>query len=246
MSFTTVYFFQPKGLANKWWAFKQMRLGHQVLSKVAGQHFYKLLGSGGGNGFALWPDLGTYVLLQSWEKQEDHERFTQSNQWFANYKKRSRELGFARLAAFKAHGTWNGKEPFSKQAGSPDASLMAVLTRASIKRSLLHKFWRYVPKVSQHLSGFDGLLLAKGVGEVPLMEQATLSIWESEKLMQFFAYRDKQHARVVKKTRELNWYSEELFARFEVQELSGTYKGRELSVFHNKKAQPRSEKDALL
>ena len=31
-----------------------------------------------------------------------------------------------------------------------------------------------------------------------------------------FAYKNKNHAEIVKKTRQRNWYKEDLFARFEI------------------------------
>lgn len=205
-----------------------MGLAHKVLQNIAGQLFYKLLGSGGGNGFGLWPDWGTYVLLQSWESEQAFLNFEEQNAWLKEYKERASEVAFLKLSAFKAQGTWNKKTPFLEQENT-NSKFMAVLTRASIKPKLMHKFWRFVPSVSKKLFDFEGLVFAKGVGELPLVEQATLSVWKSAELMQSFAYKDKHHAEVVKKTRELDWYSEELFARFNVLKISGSYKGRELN-----------------
>jgi hypothetical protein len=54
------------------------------------------------------------------------------------------------------------------------------------------------------------------VGEIPLFEQATLSLWNSQKELNDFAYKSRQHAPVVKKTRDYNWYSEELFLRMRI------------------------------
>ena len=44
--------------------------------------------------------------------------------------------------------------------------------------------------------------------------QATFSLWSNAEAMMNYAYKNPKHAEMVKKTRELNWYSEELFARF--------------------------------
>lgn len=206
-----------------------MGLAHGTLKAVAGQTFYKLLGSGGGNGFGLWPDWGTYVLLQTWESETSFTTFQKESSFLKEYKLHSSEVAFLKLSAFKAHGTWNKQVPFAEQENT-NSQFMAVLTRASIKPKLMHKFWRYVPSVSKKLFDFDGLVFAKGVGELPLVEQATLSVWKSAELMQSFAYKDKRHAEVVKKTRELDWYSEELFSRFNVLEMSGSYKGRLLKA----------------
>ena len=53
----------------------------------------------------------------------------------------------------------------------------------------------------------------KGVGELPIIEQATISIWKSEQSMKDYAYSDKSHLKIIHKARKNNWYSEELFVR---------------------------------
>jgi heme-degrading monooxygenase HmoA len=223
LSFTTVYIFRLQGWRNRFWAFRQMRDAHKSLKTIAGQSFYKLMGSGGGNGFSLWPDWGTYVLLQNWQTEEAFAQFKENSSFFKTYCSKATQLSFLKLKVFKTQGTWNGQEPFQMSKEKLESKHMAVLTRASIKPSLLHKFWRYVPGVSKKIFDFDGLILAKGVGEIPFMEQATISLWNSQEVMKSFAYKNPKHARVVKKTRQLDWYSEELFARFHVLEMSGNY-----------------------
>jgi hypothetical protein len=43
--------------------------------------------------------------------------------------------------------------------------------------------------------------------------------------MKAYAYRSRYHSEVVKKTRELGWYKEELFARFLPFDSAGTWHG---------------------
>ena len=45
--------------------------------------------------------------------------------------------------------------------------------------------------------------------------------------MKTFAYGSPEHAEVIRKTRKLNWYSEELFVRFRLISGSGTNKGED-------------------
>jgi hypothetical protein len=54
------------------------------------------------------------------------------------------------------------------------------------------------------------------VGEFPLLEQATFSLWESASNLDQFAYQSKEHAPMIKKTRKYDWYSEEMFVRMGV------------------------------
>ena len=91
-----------------------------------------------------------------------------------------------------------------------------ILTRAKIKLTKLWRFWRDVPQISHSMLGMPGCHFSVGVGELPLIQQATLSIWENEQVMKNFAYRSHHHREVIKKTRKFQWYSEELFARFNI------------------------------
>jgi hypothetical protein len=45
--------------------------------------------------------------------------------------------------------------------------------------------------------------------------------------MKQFAYKMKDHAEVIQKTRKENWYSEDMFVRFKVLQTWGTIKGVE-------------------
>jgi hypothetical protein len=85
----------------------------------------------------------------------------------------------------------------------------------------LYSFWRKVPPVYRQLSAPGGALCAIGFGEYPWVRQATLSLWSSERAMTRFAYQASEHAEVVKRTKEENWYSEDMFARFKIDYASG-------------------------
>ena len=122
----------------------------------------------------------------------------------------------------RGHGTWNGQQPFVfPEAGRRAAGAVAVLTRASIARKQALRFWWNVPGASRGVQDQPGLRYAKGVGEYPLVEQATLSVWNSAEELDAFAYRSRQHAPMVQKTRKHQWYSEEMFIRMEVLNFMG-------------------------
>lgn len=223
---TTSTFFKLETFSNKWWAFKQMQIGHSKLKNIPGLTFYKLLGSGAKNGFSIAPNLGTYVLICIWKSEDYANTFFEENNFFKEYKKRSSEQFTMYLNSAEAHGFWDGLQPFHKNAELALDKPIIVLTRASIRFRKLWSFWSKVGSVSQSLESYDGLVLSIGVGEWPLIQQATISIWKTQKDMLDYAYKNPKHREVVMLTRKLNWYKEEMFARFVPYKFEGKWDGK--------------------
>ena len=94
---------------------------------------------------------------------------------------------------------------------------IAVLTRGGVKISKALNFWTSISSASKSISRAKGVSFYKGIGELPLFEQATFSIWDSIDHIKKFAYKDDLHLNIVKKAKEQNWYKEDLFARFLVK-----------------------------
>ena len=226
---TTSTFFKVETSANKWWAFKQMQLGLIQLKNVSGLSFYKILGSGAKNGFSAIPNFGTYVLLCVWESENQAETFFAENNFFKEYQERSSEHMTVYMHSAEVLGTWDEKQPFQKNAELEMDKPIIVLTRARIRFRKLLSFWSRVGSVSQSLENYEGLVLSIGVGEWPLIQQATLSIWKTQKEMMDYAYKNPKHREVVMLTRKLNWYKEEMFARFVPYKFVGIWEGEKAS-----------------
>lgn len=129
----------------------------------------------------------------------------------------------------KSHGKWSGTEPFEVSSELDESNdKMAVITRATIKNKNLLKFWKYVPTSQRPIKNAEGLMYTKGIGEIPIKQMATFSLWNSMEDVRRFAYNSKEHKQAIKMTRELDWYSEELFARFQPYKLVGEWEGIEL------------------
>jgi|694.fasta_scaffold00616_12 hypothetical protein len=228
---TTCTFFKLKGFQNKFWAFTQMQLGHAQLKNIKGLIFYKLMGSGAENGFSSVPNFGTYALLCIWEGEKYAVDYFENNAFFKKYESKSMERFTVFANAAEAHGHWDKQQPFEFNATLVRNQPVMVLTRASIKWSKLISFWRRVGHVSKSLESYKGLALSIGIGEWPLIQQATLSIWKSQAEMMDYAYKNKNHREVVQLTRKLGWYKEELFARFVPFKYSGQWNGVDIARF---------------
>ena len=212
------------------WGLAQMGTSPGTLKRVPGLRFFQLLGSGAANGFGFLPNLDRYGFLGVWETAEAAEVFFTTHPLWAEYQRRSRETWTAELAPLRSHGHWNGSNPFDYPTDTLgdalEAGPVAVLTRASIRLRRAARFWGYVEPTSRALAEVPGVQLAIGLGELPLVRQATFSVWDSAEAMQQYAYRDVRHREVIQLTRRENWYSEELFARFRVLSSRGTVDGR--------------------
>jgi hypothetical protein len=211
---TTFTAFRFAGFANRFWAFSQMGLAPARLRNIAGLQFNKLVGSGAANGFSIRPNLGLYGMLQVWESEQYALDFLAKHPVYQDYKQHSTAAQTVFLRNTMAHGVWDGKSPFLAAQPFDPGAPVAVLTRATIRTRHMLRFWRDVPQVSRDVEDKPGLLFAVGIGELPLIQQATFSLWQSGREMLDFAYRRQEHSAVIQKTRALGWYKEELFARF--------------------------------
>ncbi len=214
---TSLSFFSFEGFGPKWWGFKMMQFAHAKIGEIEGIEFYKLMGSGKGDGFNPWPDFSTYALLIVWENETSADKFIDS-QVFKDYQSKASSIHTYFLRNLHAHGTWSGSNPFRKTSTAfSDRFPIAVITRATIKLSKLRSFWKYVPTSSKPIADQEGLLFTKGIGEVPVTQMATFSVWNSIEDVKKYAYQSKEHKKAIEMTRNLKWYKEELFSRFIVE-----------------------------
>jgi heme-degrading monooxygenase HmoA len=212
---------------DRFWALAQMGLAPRQLKAVKGLSFAKMMGSGR-NGFGLMPDFGRYALLGAWETEAAADAFFESP-LVSTFRRRAAEMWSVKMLPLRSHGNWDGSSPFVPHPYLHHPGLpVAVLTRASIRLRALPDFWRHVPQASRNLYNSDALLYSIGVGEKPLVQQATVSFWRDAQALEQFAYRKSGHKEIVRLTRERNWYSEELFARFLPIATEGTLGGKDV------------------
>ncbi|MDQ3249389.1 MAG: spheroidene monooxygenase [Chloroflexota bacterium] len=209
------------------WAFLQMGLAQPALQRTAGLRFWKLLGSGYGQGFSLQPNWGRYGLLAVWETPQAAEQFFAASTLIEAYRRHAAEIWTIYLLPVQAHGLWSGQNPFRPLAALPVEGPVAALTRATIRPQRLLPFWRAVPATSRALAAAPGLLASIGIGEAPLVRQATFSLWRSAADLKAFAYQNSAHKDAIRRTRTEDWYQEELFARFVPLRSTGLWDGHD-------------------
>lgn len=193
------------------WAFNQMQLAIEPLKKSAGISFFKLLGTGSGFGFSLKPDFRTYALLIVWKDRIAAKKYTLSDAYL-RFNTQCRSNFTYWMGCIQSHGTWAGENPFKADHRYTEGPVM-VITRARVRLMKVLRFLKNVPRASKSAEKASGLIFTKGIGEWPVIEQATFSFWQSLKAMQTYAYRE-DHKKIIALVKKESWYKEELFARF--------------------------------
>lgn len=209
---TTISFI--KYSSNKFWAFKQMNQSHKYFINNKNIKFYKLLGTGAGNGFLL-PDLSTYAILIVWNSKKYAEDFLANSEHSLIIEKKAKSRKDYYLRTIQTNGLWDNQNPFKENIVEyKNNDKIAIITRGKIRLSKQIDFWLNVPKASNAIKAAEGVEFYKGIGELPLLAQATFSIWENFEAVKNFAYKSRAHSDIIKKTKKRNWYSEDMFTRF--------------------------------
>lgn len=223
---TSITFFRFSGF-NMFWMFSQMQLSIGGFRKIKGLKFFKLMGSGSKNGFSKVLSLKVYALLCVWESESEAIAFFERSAHFDAFKSRANETWTVLMHNKSAHGSWSAQLPFTDFVPYTNGTI-AVITRATIKLRLLPAFLKNVHAVSDILDKQEGLIFSIGIGEYPLLMQATFSLWDDYSFVKQYAYNTPEHVEVIRKTRELGWYHEELFANFVPYKSFGNWQGSDM------------------
>lgn len=216
-------FFRFAGFSARAWALIMMGAARPLVSRTPDIGFWKLCGSGTGDGFSLTVNPSVIGILAVWPDAETARTRLETARAFQTYRKRAAEDWSIILTPTSVRGAWDGKAPFAAETDQANGP-MAALTRASIKRGVIPRFWRQVPDISAEIGSDPHCLFKIGIGELPMLDQITFSIWPSKQAMDGFA-RTGHHNAAIKAVRENGWFSEELFARFQIHSDMGTWNG---------------------
>ena len=226
----TISFYRFEGILSKLWAFTQMGFARRKLKKITPISFFKLFGSGTGEGFTPYPNISVYAILSVWKNSGEVDKVIDSEKIFAEYKKHSIENWTVFLTPMSSRGEWDNCNPFEPfihtKEMSPEQNMLAALTRATIKPKILLRFWAKVPAISKMIGQNKNVVFKMGLGEIPWFHQVTFSIWPNAEAMAEFARKEGPHAKAIQAVRAGQWFSEELYARFQVQKATGTWNGQ--------------------
>jgi spheroidene monooxygenase len=186
--------------------------------------FWKLCGSGTGEGFTPVPNTAVWAILATWPDRETAERRVRSESVYCRWQDRADESWTVFLSPTSARGAWSGTRPF-EASGEPSDGPLAALTRATLKPSVLRRFWARVPRIEDVIGTDPNVIFKIGIGEVPWVHQVTFSIWPDTKSMDQFARSSGPHAEAIRAVREGGWFKEELYARFHVLGDLGRWEG---------------------
>ncbi len=221
------------GGAHRWAGLQKMGRDHPHLRGVPGLRAYRLLGTGRGSSMGLGAELRRWARLAVWSSPAAFEHF-EGSAWRQQERALTQESYTLTLRPTRWHGQWRGEALFGPPAtaaqvepGQVGTGQIAVLTRAAIRPARLAAFWRSVPAAQANLQAQPGLLAALGLGEVPLLDQATFSVWQDTASMRAYAYQGAGHREAIARSRRGHWLSEELFVRFAVLSGSGSWDGRD-------------------
>ena len=210
--------------ASRLWGWSRIVRGPRAFHGIPGVQFSKVLGSGYEGGFDLRPSSsrqGVFILFESSQTAQD---FIAHSELVRAYQNRSDEFCCVMLKTWSCRGTWDGVG-LQLTTSAPEKGAVAALTRASIKFSKAHSFWRHAPPSQSALELVEGCQLAVGLGEAPFFRQATFTIWDGVNEMNAYA-RTGSHLKAIQAAHQHGYFSESMFARFVPLKVQGQWLGK--------------------
>jgi len=237
------------------WGYARFVLGTLPLRHCHGLRFAKQLGSGENGGFGLKPSLSIQGLFLVFDDCPQAFDFWHNHPLARRYRQSASECFGLIASPLRARGSWSGQKPFGLEIQSTmsqsttgqsttsqtttsqsrqhtearPSEPIAALTRASIRISKAAAFWSKAPAAQSSLAEHPGCMLAIGLGEAPLLRQATFSVWQSDAAMDAYA-RTGAHLAAIKAAGMGHFFSEDMFVRFKPLASFGSWQGKTLNL----------------
>ena len=88
--------------------------------------------------------------------------------------------------------------------------------------------WRHAPGAQQDLAHADGCKIAIGLGEAPLLRQATFSLWRDTASMSDYAHH-RSHQQAIQAAYRHRFFTESLFVRMQLLAMQGRWRDQDLN-----------------
>jgi len=222
--------FHFESVLDRLWVIGQMAWARAPLAVMPDLKFYKLLGSGTGEGFTPKPNTAVWGIFTVWPDEATARRQITNQSLFKQWRAKSDEHWTVYLNPISAKGLWGGKVPFTADNydsnATPDGPIVA-LTRAQVKLGSATRFWSRAPNISQMVGADPNVVFKIGMGETPLFYQMTFSIWPDGQSMAAFARGNTYHGKAIQSAYSEQWLVEYFFARFRLLGAEGSWQGKD-------------------
>ncbi len=206
------------------WGMSRLVLGTRDLSRSPGMRFARVLGSGRDGHFGLAPSLARQGLIAFFDDTASARDFLATSPAVQARRDHADECLTALLSVSSSRGTWGGVA-LAPGAALDESQPMASITRAAIRPRHTRAFWRHAPASEASLAQAPGCRLAAGLGEAPLLRQATFSLWDNSAAMNAYA-RQGAHLAASRGAWQHDWFSEWMFVRLVPLAIEGQWQGR--------------------
>ncbi len=206
------------------WGLGRLVIGTRALRTVPGLHFARVLGSGRGGGFGLAPGFDHQGFIAFFDDAVRAQAFAADSPVMLGYRRHARESLTVLMRATSSRGRWGGVD-FAVTARQANDAPVAAITRASIRLRHAARFWRHAPATHDGIALAEGCRLAIGLGEAPLLRQATFSLWDNSDALEAYA-RGGAHLAASRGALQQGWFSESMFLRLVPLSITGQWHGR--------------------
>ncbi len=207
------------------WGLSRLVLGPRVLGRAPGLRFARVLGSGHQGGFGLAPGFDRQGVAAFFADEATARDYVRHSPALKARREHAHECLLMLCRASASRGSWGGHTMAVTAPPAAPGQPVASLTRASIRLRHARAFWRHAPAAQTALEAADGCRLAAGLGEAPLLRQATFSLWDDAAAMEAFSRRGA-HRQASADAMGRGWFSESMFVRLVPIAIEGTWNGR--------------------
>ncbi len=206
------------------WGLSRLVAGVRALGPVPGLRFARVLGSGRDGGFGLAPGFDHQGFIGFFDDVLQAQAFADASRVVHGYREHAIDCLTVLMRATSSRGAWGGVGLAVSAPARADTPV-AVITRASIRLRHAVHFWRHAPATHDGIARAPGCRLAIGLGEAPLLRQATFSLWDDTAAMEAYAG-SGAHRAASRGAWQQGWFGESMFLRLQPLSLTGQWKGQ--------------------